>query len=112
MKANVSGWATCLRRRAAPEARNEYRCDYHLGVMRDKEPDRNLGFVDAADEEGNIWFIGMTVHPGTDKQGLELSVLVDAVQADITQPPDLVLGDELRPAAYSSLQIRRSAKKP
>jgi len=46
-------------------------------------------------KKGNVWFFGMKVHVGTDKQGLVHSILTtDAAQADINQLPDLVHGNE------------------
>lgn len=46
-------------------------------------------------KKGNVWFFGMKVHVGTDKQGLVHSILTtDAAQADINQLPDLIHGEE------------------
>ncbi len=46
-------------------------------------------------KKGNVWYFGMKVHVGTDKQGLVHSILTtDAAQADINQLPDLIHGDE------------------
>jgi IS5 family transposase len=46
-------------------------------------------------QKGNAWFFGMKVHVGTDKQGLAHSlVTTDAAQADVSQVPSLVHGEE------------------
>jgi transposase, IS5 family len=46
-------------------------------------------------KKGNVWYFGMKVHVGTDKQGLVHSILTtDAAQADINQLPELIHGDE------------------
>ena len=45
--------------------------------------------------KGNQWHFGMKVHVGTDTQGLVHSVTTtDAAQADITQLPELLHGEE------------------
>ncbi len=42
-------------------------------------------------KKGNLWFFGMKVHVGTDKQGLVHSLpTTDAAQADVNQLPELV----------------------
>jgi IS5 family transposase len=46
-------------------------------------------------KKGNVWFFGMKVHVGTDKRGLAHSLVVtDAAQADVTQLPNLMHGEE------------------
>jgi transposase, IS5 family len=46
-------------------------------------------------KKGNDWYFGMKVHVGTDKQGLVHSLLTtDAAQADVTQLPELIHGEE------------------
>lgn len=46
-------------------------------------------------QKGNQWHFGMKVHVGTDKRGLVHSLLTtDAAQADITQLPELIHGEE------------------
>ena len=46
-------------------------------------------------KRGNNWYFGMKVHVGTDKRGLTHSLTVtDAAQADITQLPELIHGEE------------------
>jgi transposase, IS5 family len=63
-------------------------------------------------KKGNVWFFGMKVHVGTDKQGLVHSVLTtDAAQSDIAQLPDLIHGDERElygDGAYWREEDRRS----
>lgn len=49
-------------------------------------------------KKGNVWFFGMKVHVGTDKQGLVHSILTtDAAQSDIAQLPGLIHGEEREP---------------
>jgi transposase, IS5 family len=46
-------------------------------------------------QKGRDWYFGMKVHVGTDKRGLVHSLLTtDAAQADVTQLPGLVHGEE------------------
>ncbi len=63
-------------------------------------------------KKGNVWFFGMKVHVGTDKQGLVHSILTtDAAQADVNQLPGLIHGDERElygDGAYWNAADRRS----
>lgn len=63
-------------------------------------------------KKGNQWHFGMKVHVGTDTRGVVHSlVTTDAAQADITQLPELIHGEETEvygDSAYRSEADRRS----
>src|SRR3546814_7306541 len=64
--------------------------------------------------KGQQWYFGMKAHIGTDKQGLVHSLTTtDAAQADITQLPALLHGEETElfgDSAYSAAWVQETCR--